>query len=181
MVAMNLSNNTMTTLLHKLFADFPALTFQAGAQFCWSPKDRQVIFRAEAMEETLGGWSLLHEVGHALLDHSTYTSDFELLQMEAAAWEEARKLAHTYGYDIDPDHIQDCLDTYRDWLHRRSTCPACGNRSLQENARTYACFNCSTKWNVSASRFCRPYRRIAISKQQLAVSHTEPIKSPNFR
>jgi hypothetical protein len=76
-------------------------------------------------------------------------------------WEKAKQLAESLNYTIDPDHIQDCLDTYRDWLYQRSTCPTCTNCSLQTNSRTYACFNCGTNWNVSSSRMCRPYRKLA--------------------
>jgi len=157
----------MHNLLPKLTADFPGITFRTGATFRWSSKDKRIVYRADFSKEPAGLWSLLHEVGHAKLDHSTYQSDFELLQMEVAAWEAARELAQTYGHQIDPDHIQDCLDTYRDWLHRRSTCPTCGVRSLQETARQYACFNCDTRWNVSASRFCRPYRKLQNTKPEV--------------
>jgi len=160
----------MQRLLARLAADFPELTFRAGEAFCWSPGDKQIVYRIGISEENVGVWSLLHELGHATLDHSTYQSDFALLQLEVAAWEAARDLAATYGHQIDPDHIQDCLDTYRDWLHRRSTCPTCGNKSLQETARQYACFNCDTRWHVTASRFCRPYRRLATSSQELETS-----------
>lgn len=162
----------MQVLLHKLAADFPALTFCQGEQSCWSPQEKKIIFMIEAEDETISIWSLLHEVGHAAQGHTTYHSDFELLQLEAAAWQHAQILADKYGYAIDSDHIQDCLDTYRDWLHRRSTCPTCGNRSLQESARQYSCFNCDTKWQVTTSRFCRPYRRLApsMTKSQVPIT-----------
>lgn len=159
MAAMNWQRTALEPLLDSLRADYPDLTFVEGDVFCWSPKNRQVHYKNSS--ETVCLWSLLHEVGHAILGHSSYRSDFELLSLETAAWQQAETLALKYSLAIDPDHIQDCLDTYRDWLHRRSTCPACGNRCLQTNSQAYQCFNCACEWKVSASRFCRPYRQLS--------------------
>lgn len=149
----------MHTLLSLLQKDFPELHFEAGQKFTWSPKTASIIYnKASAKDDTVAAWSLLHEAGHALLEHSTYASDFELLNMEVEAWAKAKELAQGYDIAIDSDHIEDCLDTYRDWLYARSTCPNCTVCSLQIDNRTYHCFNCGTKWQVSASRHCRPYR-----------------------
>jgi hypothetical protein len=93
-----------------------------------------------------------------MLGHQTYRSDFELLLLEVAAWDKAKQLAASQGITMDEEHIQDCLDTYRDWLHERSTCPRCGTVSLQASPSEYNCHNCSASWQVSKSRFCRPYR-----------------------
>ena len=155
----------MHTLVIELQKALPKLTFEAGEEFCWSPKTQTIVYAADVEDTTVGAWSLLHEVAHALLDHKRYASDFELLHLEAAAWQRATELAQTYGQRISSDHIQDCLDTYRDWLHQRSTCPLCGTTSLQETARTYRCHNCGTTWTVTASRFCRPYRRLQTLKK----------------
>jgi hypothetical protein len=70
----------------------------------------------------------------------------------------AVKIGRKYRIKLDNNHIQDCLDTYRDWLHRRSKCPTCGMHVLQKDVRTYQCFNCDASWRVSAGRFARPYR-----------------------
>ena len=149
----------MDGLIKQLQKDYRELQFESGTVFCWSPKQQNVVFNASKHDDIVGIWALLHEVGHALLKHHDFTSDFDLLQMEVAAWSKAEKLAITYDYIISGDHIQDCLDTYRDWLYRRSTCPTCFNCSLQTDPSTYSCFNCSTVWHVSQSRMCRPYRR----------------------
>jgi hypothetical protein len=151
----------MVPTLAKLQNDFPSLAFEPSQTFYWSPKANKVFFKIVADNDEVATWSLLHEVGHALLEHQVYESDFELLNMEVQAWAKAEKLAKDYGVTIDPGHVQDCLDTYRDWLYQRSTCPTCMNCSLQTNNRTYQCFNCGTVWHVSASRMCRPYRRKA--------------------
>lgn len=151
-------------LLAKLQIDFPQLKFGAGDVFSWSPKERRIIYAADARAEVQPVWSLLHEVGHALLNHHSYKTDFELLRLEAAAWHKATGLAGRYDHNIDPDHIQDCLDTYRDWLHQRSACPNCQTTSLQQSSTTYCCYNCDTSWKVTRAKICRPYRRLLQTK-----------------
>jgi len=143
----------------RLRAEFPSLTFTPGRQFYWSPEAGEIFYKAEARGRH-AVWSLLHETGHALLGHRTYKADFELLKLEVAAWEKARDLAVSLGLSINEDHIQDCLDTYRDWLYKRSICPTCTTKCLQQGDFVhYRCFNCHTTWRVTASRFCRAYRR----------------------
>jgi len=146
-------------LLVRLQADYDHITVTAGQHFCWAPASREVVYNIDGHKHS-AAWSLLHEFGHALLDHSSYESDFELVRLEVAAWHKARELAAHYGIAIDKDHIEDCLDTYRDWLHRRSICPTCGCQSLQRDGKAeYECFNCHTTWQVSTNRFSRAYRR----------------------
>jgi hypothetical protein len=154
----------MDSLLGQLRRDFPAITFTAGNQFYWSPKSQEIMYSKTDSSASSAPWSLLHELGHALLDHTSYESDLELIEMESQAWEKAKEIGQTYGFTIEEDHIQDCMDTYRDWLHQRSACPRCDNRSLQQDDQHYRCFNCGTTWKVSLSRFCRPYRMVKQTK-----------------
>lgn len=145
-------------MLEQLQARFPDLQFVANGRFCWSPQTHEIGYDQDRHDQT-ADWSLLHETGHALLDHTQYLADFELLRLEMAAWAKARELAVDFGIHIDENHIQDCLDTYRDWLYKRSICPHCSTRALQENDYAhYRCFNCHTVWRVTPSRFCRAYR-----------------------
>lgn len=146
-------------LLKQLQTDFGHVNVCAGHHFSWSPATKEVIYHnGDSENDDL--WSLLHEFGHAALGHKNYRSDFELVKLEVDAWQKAKELAENYDMKIDESHVQDCLDTYRDWLHRRSVCPTCGCQSLQQdNQPVYECFNCHTTWRVSASRFCRPYRQ----------------------
>lgn len=153
----------MDSLLRKLKHDFPDIVFEPGNMFSWSPAHKRVIYLTQPENEAQATWSLLHELGHAVLDHTTYHSDLELLKLEAAAWEQAAKLAPKYNLTIDGDHIQDCLDSYRDWLYQRSKCPTCSTICVQQNTTTYHCHNCQTTWRVSRSQLCRPYRRKAPS------------------
>lgn len=148
----------LSTLLDKFRTDYPDLSFGESTHFSWQSKYRHVSYRDAGVDTEHSCWALLHELGHALLGHANYRYDIELLQLEAAAWQKAHKLADKYGLKIKEDYIQDCLDTYRDWLHLRATCPSCYGRSLQTSERRYSCFNCQTEWQVSRSRLCRPYR-----------------------
>jgi hypothetical protein len=153
----------MEKLLKELTILLPEVTCVPGTAFCWSPQQQQITYRKALIPTELDEWALLHETGHALLSHKTYNSDLELLLLEVAAWEKAVEIGIDLGIVIDPDHIQDCLDTYRDWLHQRSNCPVCLNTCLQITVNTYRCHNCTTEWRVSTSRFCRAYRRRALS------------------
>ncbi len=154
----------MEQLLSNLQVKFPSLNFKSGTNFSWSPKTNYVIYKSMISDDKVATWSLLHEVGHALLGHQDYNSDFKLLTLEVSAWDKAKELAESFNCSIDQGHIEDCLDTYRDWLYQRSTCPTCTNCSLQTDINTYQCFNCGTIWKVSSSRMCRPYRRTLTAK-----------------
>ena len=149
----------MEKLITELRGLYPRLRFTPGRQFCWSPETGEIFYKEKASGQR-AIWSLLHETGHALLSHKNYKADFELLRLEIAAWERARELAQHLSVEIDEDHVQDCLDTYRDWLYKRSICPKCTTKCLQQGDFVhYRCFNCHAVWRVTASRFCRAYRR----------------------
>lgn len=154
---------TFDALVTQLKIDYPELTLTPGSGFYWSPGQNTVYFNPKSTKP-YATLSLLHELGHGVLRHTNFHTDFELLQLEVAAWEFARNIAPAYEITVDSEHIEDSLDTYRDWLHDRSQCPTCGVRSLQIHARTYSCYNCQTQWHVSRSRFCRAYRRVAHQK-----------------
>ncbi|MDZ7744316.1 MAG: hypothetical protein U5K77_00940 [Candidatus Saccharibacteria bacterium] len=148
----------MKQLVESLRKDFPHLSFRQASTSCWSPAKKEVSYTIKG-DQTIGAWGLLHELGHALLEHDTYRSDVELVLKEVDAWDKALEIAPIYNQQIDDEHVQDCLDTYRDWLNQRSTCPECGMNGLQHTPRLYRCINCVASWEVSPSRFCRPYRQ----------------------
>lgn len=155
----------MDTLLEQLARTHNQLSFRAGTAFYWSPETSEIFYKSGGTDSPdpsppTDSWSLLHETSHALLGHKRYQADLELLHLEVEAWRHAQSLGKRYGIVIDDDYIQDCLDTYRDWLYRRSLCPSCGTQCLQaDHSSHYTCFNCHARWHVSPSRFCRPYRR----------------------
>ncbi len=127
----------------------------------WSPKEKVVYYNELELTNRNHLLSLLHETSHGILKHNKYESDVELVGLELLAWEKAKKLAKKYSVTIDEEHIEDCMDTYRNWLHRRSLCPHCGLSGFKPtHLRTCAHF-CHQEWRVSAARFCRPYRRIS--------------------
>ena len=156
----NLPAKTVKEFIALLRRDFPEFKFQKGTQEHWSPRAKTITYNADQPLRNLR-YGILHELAHAQLKHTTYASDFELLKLESLAWSKAAQVGRRYGVRISAEHIQNCLDTYRDWLHRRSTCPACGSHALQKDPRAYQCFNCRTIWRVTSGRFVRPYRRSA--------------------
>lgn len=157
MGATTTSSKTSKSLVKQVIKDYPQFNFAPGTQEHWSPKTNTITYsESEPLEQLQYG--LLHELAHALLGHNSYKIDFELLKLESEAWETAIKIGKKYNIKLDPDHIQDCLDTYRDWLHRRSKCPSCAMHVLQNTPNSYKCFNCNTAWQVSSRRFARPYR-----------------------
>jgi len=144
-------------VLSVLVADHPEIQFVKGERCCWSSENHTITYVENTSEESV--WGILHELGHALLGHNTYKTDVELLQKEMLAWEKACELAARYNIALDEDHVQDCLDSYRDWINKRSTCPRCGVKTLSSADNIYQCFNCQTTWKVSPARHHRAYRR----------------------
>jgi len=119
-----------------------------GEQFKWSP-GKQTVFYADGDDA-----QLLHELGHGLLDHSDYARDVELITLERAAWDKALEIAANYAVTIDDEQIEAHLDTYRDWLHARSTCPKCTAVGFQIKKATYQCPACGNQWRVNDARIC---------------------------
>ena len=160
MVVINLSTKQKqaSNFINSLAKDYPKYTFRQGNQDHWSPARQTIIYNPSKPLVELQ-YSVLHELAHAELGHKSYSSDIELVKLEAEAWQLAAALGKKYKIDISNDHIQNCLDTYRDWLHRRSACPTCGLRTVQTDHQHYECFNCRTKWAVSGDRFSRAYRK----------------------
>lgn len=142
----------------RLSVDYPDFQFNPGREENWSARTNTITFKPDQPEQELY-YGLLHELAHALLGHANYHGDFELIKLESQAWELAASIGKRYQIHINEEHVQNCLDTYRDWLHRRSTCPNCGMHVLQRDSSTYQCFNCQSIWQVSSGRFVRPYRK----------------------
>jgi hypothetical protein len=148
--------NTLNTLKET----FPSIHFTEGELFSWSPKDTTVIYTLSYTNEDHAVYALIHEVAHGALQHEHYKNDIDLLRHEVEAWDKAQDIANDISITINSDHIQDCLDTYRDWIHKRATCPHCSVVGLQEDTGTYSCFNCQTRWKVPESPLCRVSRTV---------------------
>lgn len=148
----------MDTLLNTLRNDYPTINFIIGTHCFWSPQNQTITYTEDKNKESV--WGVLHELGHALLGHTTYKTDAELVQKEMLAWEKAHELAEAYGVTLDDEYVQDCLDSYRDWINKRSTCPTCGVKTVSTGSNIYKCFNCQASWAVTPARHHRPYRQI---------------------
>jgi len=137
------------------------ITFEAGSGFSWQFKTHTITYDEHAIEaEPL----LLHEVGHAILNHRDYAYDIHLIEMERAAWDKARTIAPSFDVTISEDEIEDSLDTYRDWLHARSTCPRCGSTGVQDGQLNFTCLACHREWQTNEARTCQ-LRRYHIKKR----------------
>lgn len=139
------------SLLARLSADFPSYLLVPSDDFHWSAPEHTVYYDTASSDEA----ALLHEFAHARLGHHEYLKDIQLIEMERDAWQYARtELAPRYDVQIDDDAVEDALDSYREWLHARSTCPACKATGLQTQKDTYRCLACSTRWRVNEARTC---------------------------
>lgn len=140
------------SLIKRLRADFPGYTFESSTGFWWSASKRTIHLDPHAPHSDMYS---LHELSHAILDHNGYEYDIDLVKLERDAWEYAKKvLADEYDTAIDEQLVQDNLDTYRDWLHARSTCPDCEAIGLQTRQRSYRCLACGHQWRVNEARIC---------------------------
>ncbi|PID33170.1 hypothetical protein CR969_02200 [Candidatus Saccharibacteria bacterium] len=146
-----------TSWLEKIKSAFPELEFAAGDNFAWLPKQKTVVHPAN-LDSNDDKAQLLHEISHGLLDHQDYSRDIGLIDMERQAWEYAvDNLAPKFEVNLsmDDDIVQDSLDTYRQWLYKRSLCPDCQAVGLEQKPQNYRCLNCSANWRVNDARTCQ--------------------------
>ena len=138
-----------------IFRDYPNLIFTASDTFRWIPSTNTIEYVSTVTEQE--PYLLLHEIGHASLQHGTYASDIELLDMEREAWHYALStLVPRYGLDrtVAQSIADDALDSYREWLHRRSTCPTCSAVGIESTKHRYVCLVCEQTWRVNEARSC---------------------------
>lgn len=152
------TKNSFEPLLQRMKEDFPDIGFKPDETFKWSSESRTVYYNSSFK---YAAWSLLHELGHMLSNHAAYKSDSALVRMEVEAWDKALELANRYGCLIDEEHIQDCIDSYRNWQYMRSMCPRCAQTGLERSNGRYTCINCREAWNVTTNRLCRVYRKLS--------------------
>ena len=133
--------NALNSLLTRLRADYPNLEFLAGERFLFHPP--ATIYYEVNSDDYL---SLLHELGHALIDKTDYNQDVELLQIESAAWAKAKELCAKYHLTFDEGYAESRLDSYRDLLHYNSLCPNCSLNGYEDEHQTYHCPLCGASW-----------------------------------
>ncbi|HEU4830587.1 MAG TPA: hypothetical protein VFS65_00235 [Candidatus Saccharimonadales bacterium] len=136
--------------LSQLKINYPQFTFKESEHFSWSPSDNTIYYRETTDKDNY----LLHELSHALLGHAQYSRDIQLLAMEREAWDNAYLLAKKHGVILSDEVVESTLDSYREWLHARSTCPACSATGLQTKTATYTCPACHHSWRVNEARIC---------------------------
>lgn len=137
-----------------------AIVFEQSTSFSWHYQTHTVTYDPSDPEAVI---LLLHEVGHALLDHRDYAYDIHLIEMERAAWDRARAIARDLHVTIPEHKIEDALDTYRDWLHARSRCPRCASTGVQDGSLHYTCLACHRQWRANEARTCQ-LRRYHLKK-----------------
>lgn len=133
----------------RLKTDFVQLRFLDGKRFTFRPKRTIILEPVADYADRCEQYKLsaLHELGHALLEHNFYTTDPERLRMESEAWKKAKDLCLQYGVKFDSEYVENELDTYRDWLHRKSCCPRCGLTRFQTRDGEYHCPGCDGSLN----------------------------------
>jgi hypothetical protein len=148
---------SIASLINRLRSDYPDFNFTPGENYLWNPSNNTVFYRQSGIDYP----ALIHELSHAILGHKDYKRDIELVEMECKAWDYARQvLSKKYNIPIRHNDIDDHLDTYRDWLHARSTCPNCVATGIETKKHRYKCVVCNTSWRVNDARICMLRRNI---------------------
>lgn len=148
---------SITSLINRLQSDYPDFNFTSGETYLWNSGDGTIFYKPSPADYP----ALMHELSHAMLGHKSYKRDIELIEMECKAWDYARLvLAKEYEITIHNDDVDEALDTYRDWLHARSTCPNCAATGIETDKHLYKCIACGTLWQVNEARICMLRRSV---------------------
>lgn len=144
--------------MNNIIPHYPQLRFTSSSHFVYSPNKRTIFYDASEFYTPKGRLALLHEIGHAELNHQRYRSDIDLLNMEIDAWDYAVENAEQFDIPVDEAHIDRCLETYRVWLYKRSRCPQCSYHGIQTSLSKYRCFMCRHTWRVARTLSLQPHR-----------------------
>lgn len=143
---------SIRSIIKTLQRDYPEYSFEAADGFWWSATKETIFYDPKATNSL---YFTLHELSHAILGHSGYKRDIELLRLERDAWDYAASiLSKTYDISFQSSIVQENLDTYRQWLHARSTCPECDTTGIQSKNDLYRCLACGHKWRVNEAKLC---------------------------
>ena len=126
--------NFLTTLK----TDYPAFSFKPGKKFLFRPKKSIFYLETNQNFQLL----FLHELSHALLGHFSYNTSLERLQIERDAWAKTKELCKKHNVQFSSSQAENELDTYRDWLHKKSRCPKCELTRFQTPDGEYHCPRC---------------------------------------
>jgi hypothetical protein len=150
----------MEAALDYVSKEFPHIRLEKGTKFSWNASAKTITYPASADSESTFVHGLFHEVAHSILKHEGFRHDIDLLKKERDAWSEAKKLLERFDHVLDSEHVEDCLDTYRDWIYLRAACPQCELVGTQSDAVHYSCPYCLISWNVPGSRLCEVTQRV---------------------
>ncbi len=148
------TRNKSIDIVKKIQSEYPEYTFVSSSNYAWNPNTKSIYYQETFTSLIEHLHSLLHELSHALLDHTSFSSDIKLIKMERDAWGLTKKLLVKYNQDINQDHIETCLDSYRDWIYARSKCPQCSHVGVETSSNVYGCVFCPIRWKVPESRLC---------------------------
>ncbi len=124
--------------LKTITADYPEYNFYPTRRFSFRfPATIHYIKDADHADLLL-----LHELGHALLNHKDFPTVASRVKMESEAWSKAELLAKKYGVKYDNDFVQSKLDTYRALLDQKSRCPRCSLTRYQTKDQKWHCPRC---------------------------------------
>jgi len=143
--------HSTTLKICKLEEDYPQFNFKPSDNFFWSFKENTIFYVEDAKNQFI---LALHELSHALLKHNNFNYDVELISMERQAWDYAKDIALKYEINIPDQFIQSNLDSYRNWMHMRSTCINCKAIGVQCSRYSYKCPACKQTWKVNDAREC---------------------------
>ena len=133
------SPNPNIKLINTLESDYPHLTFKTGPKFAFKAPKTITTGPPHQFSALL----TLHELAHAILKHKNYSLDIQRLKMERDAWSYVQStLCPQYSIPFDEDFAQNQLDTYRDWLHKKSLCKTHHVTRYQDPTGTYHCPLC---------------------------------------
>ncbi|MBR3204074.1 hypothetical protein IKF81_00095 [Candidatus Saccharibacteria bacterium] len=130
--------------LSKIQKEYPFFSIKPGKKFLFRPQ-KTILYEEKNTNFQL---LLLHELSHALLNHFTYKTSIERLQIERDAWEKTKILCEKYSIPFDENFIQDELDTYRNWLHQKTICKKCGLTCIETDNHSLFCPKCQKHFQI---------------------------------
>ena len=129
--------------LSKLISDYPQFSFKSGKKFKFRPKKTIFYVSKSPNFKPL----LLHELSHALLGHFSFETSLERLQIERDAWQKTSELCALYSIPFSEDFFAEELDSYRDWLHKKTLCRVCGLSCIELSSTSLYCPKCQKTYS----------------------------------
>lgn len=137
------------SFLNLIISSYPNFTFLSGKKFKFRPKKTiyyisPEIFEREIPKDSLETFPLLlcHELAHASLGHFSYSTNLERLKIESEAWEETKNLCKKFNLPFSEELAELELNTYRNWLEKKSLCKICGMTRFETKNEGYLCPRC---------------------------------------